>query len=86
MSRVYDGSAFMSSLEGAMPILGRPFPHLPKSPTDRSDGRIAHLKGLNFSRAWMLQGIGGLFSEHDRRGTPLRENASHIATLDWKSS
>ena len=25
--------------------------------TDRSDGKLAHLDGLNLSRAWMLEGI-----------------------------
>ncbi len=25
--------------------------------TDRSDGKLAHLDGLNISRAWMLEGV-----------------------------
>ena len=30
--------------------------------TDRSDGKLAHLDGLNISRAWMLEGVAsGLF-------------------------
>lgn len=35
-------------------------PHLlqPASVSDRSDGRIAHLDGLNLSRAWCWRGIG----------------------------
>jgi hypothetical protein len=29
----------------------------PVTPPDRSDGKFAHLDGLNLSRAWMMQGI-----------------------------
>jgi len=30
----------------------------PATVSDRSDGRIAHLDGLNLSRAWCWRGIG----------------------------
>lgn len=33
--------------------------------TDRSDGKLAHLDGLNLSRAWMLEGIAGGLPEKD---------------------
>jgi hypothetical protein len=37
--------------------------------TDRSDGKLAHLDGLNLSRAWMLEGIvSGLPTDDPRRG------------------
>ena len=29
----------------------------PVTPSDRADGKLAHLDGLNLSRAWMLEGI-----------------------------
>jgi hypothetical protein len=36
--------------------------------TDRSDGKLAHLDGLNISRAWMLEGIAmGLPDDDPRR-------------------
>jgi hypothetical protein len=36
--------------------------------TDRSDGKIVHLDGLNLSRAWCFRGIaGGLDDEHELR-------------------
>jgi hypothetical protein len=36
--------------------------------TDRSDGKLAHLDGLNLSRAWMLEGIAsGLPADDPRR-------------------
>jgi hypothetical protein len=34
---------------------------------DPSDGRLAHLDGLNLSRAWMLRGIAAALPEKDRR-------------------
>jgi hypothetical protein len=35
--------------------------------TDKSDGKLAHLDGLNLSRAWMLAGIHDALPENDRR-------------------
>lgn len=35
--------------------------------TDRSDGKLAHLDGLNISRAWMLEGIAGSLPADDAR-------------------
>jgi len=35
--------------------------------TDRSDGKLAHLDGLNLSRAWMLEGIASALPTNDRR-------------------
>ena len=45
--------------------------------TDPTDGKLAHLDGLNLSRAWMLKGIvSGLPPDDPRRG-PLEESARH---------
>ena len=33
--------------------------------TDRSDGKLAHLDGLNFSRAWCLYGIAETLPEYE---------------------
>ena len=38
---------------------------------DRADGYLAHLDGLNFSRAWNLQGIARALPEDDPRVAPL---------------
>ncbi len=35
--------------------------------TDRSDGKLAHLDGLNLSRAWMLEGVASALSQKDPR-------------------
>jgi len=32
---------------------------------DRSDGKLVHLDGLNFSRAWVLYGLAGQYPEYD---------------------
>ena len=34
--------------------------------SDRSDGKIAHLDGVNLSRAWCLRGIAPLLPETER--------------------
>ncbi|HEU4722355.1 MAG TPA: DUF2891 domain-containing protein [Gemmatimonadaceae bacterium] len=48
--------------------------------TDKSDGKLAHLDGLNLSRAWMLEGIAaGLPSDDPRRRALLAAAASHAA-------
>jgi hypothetical protein len=46
--------------------------------TDRSDGKLAHLDGLNLSRAWMLEGMAsGLPSEDPRRPALLAAARAH---------
>ncbi|HEY1957114.1 MAG TPA: DUF2891 domain-containing protein [Polyangiaceae bacterium] len=45
---------------------------------NRADGRLAHLEGLNASRAWMLEGIAsGLPPTDPRRAELVRLAASH---------
>lgn len=39
--------------------------------TDRSDGKLAHLDGLNLSRAWMLEGIASALPDEDPRRGPV---------------
>lgn len=56
-------------------------PRIPLAPavaTDRSDGKLAHLDGLNLSRAWMLEGIAAsLGANHPRRAAIVRLAAQH---------
>ncbi|MDF2597434.1 MAG: hypothetical protein K0Q54_257 [Methylobacterium brachiatum] len=47
----------------------------PASVTDRSDGKIAHLDGLNLSRAWCFRALAAALDPDDRRGPPLRAAA-----------
>jgi hypothetical protein len=40
--------------------------------TDKTDGKLVHLDGLNLSRAWMLEGIAGGLPPGDPRVVSLR--------------
>ena len=52
----------------------------PVTPPDRSDGKLAHLDGLNLSRAWMLRGIVSALPEGHELYSPLeRAAARHTA-------
>jgi len=52
----------------------------PVSPPDRSDGKFAHLDGLNLSRAWMLDGILSALPEtHEHYSVLERASAMHAA-------
>jgi hypothetical protein len=44
--------------------------------TDRRDGKLAHLDGLNLSRAWMLQDIRAALPAGDPRGAALLATAA----------
>ncbi len=46
---------------------------------DRSDGKLAHLDGLNLSRSWMLEGIAAALQETDPRQAILMGLASEHA-------
>jgi hypothetical protein len=49
--------------------------------SDRADGKLAHLDGLNLSRAWMLEGIAaGLPPDDRRRGALLAAARTHAAS------
>lgn len=43
--------------------------------TDRTDGKLAHLDGLNLSRAWMLEGIASGLPNGDERRPALHDAA-----------
>jgi hypothetical protein len=45
--------------------------------TDRTDGKLAHLDGLNLSRAWMLEGIAAGLPATDRRRALLAAARAH---------
>lgn len=74
----------MSSAEYAA-WLGAFLPQIPRSATagwlplgvvtDRSDGKLAHLDGLNLSRAWMLEGIASGLPAGDPRRPALEAAA-----------
>ena len=75
MRRLLTPSAFGSWLLGFLPGIPRRrgAAWLPVAAvTDPSDGKLAHLDGLNLSRAWMLDGIASGLPPADRRLPALR--------------
>ncbi|HEY3930139.1 MAG TPA: DUF2891 domain-containing protein [Candidatus Koribacter sp.] len=55
------------------------FPSIDLQPAvspDRTDGKLAHLDGLNLSRAWMLEGIASRLPSADPRKSKLQELAT----------
>jgi len=52
---------------------------LPASVSDRSDGKIAHLDGLNLSRAWCWREIASALAVDDpRRAVALEAARTHL--------
>jgi hypothetical protein len=52
----------------------------PVEVSDRSDGKIAHLDGLNLSRAWCWRSLAGVWADGDARRTIAHQAAAaHLA-------
>jgi DUF2891 family protein len=70
MRRVLDRRAFTAWLSSFLPGIptdaGKTW-LTPGIVTDRSDPKLAHIDGLNLSRAWMLEGIAHGLDSGDRR-------------------
>ncbi len=83
MSRVLPDAAFTSWFDAFLPraAIGEPAAlFIPAVPSDRSDGKIAHLDGLNFSRAWCWRALAAkLSSSHPVFAVAQRAAAVHIA-------
>jgi hypothetical protein len=78
MRRVLPQAAFREWLAEFLPRLGQGEPRTlfePAKVSDRSDGKIAHLDGLNLSRAWCWRSIAGALDG----GDPLKVVASEAA-------
>jgi hypothetical protein len=82
MRRVLPAADFADWLAGFLPSLaegGPPQLLTPAVVSDRSDGQIVHLDGLNLSRAWCMWGIAAALPPADRRRTILLEAAERHA-------
>jgi len=78
MSRLMTSSAYADWLSRFLPgITGADW--LPTARvTDRTDGKLAHLDGLNLSRAWMLERIAAALPESDpRRAVVTKAQRAH---------
>jgi hypothetical protein len=78
MRRVVSPADFATWLSGFLPRLptdGRASWLEPGIVTDPTDPKLAHLDGLNLSRAWMLEGVAAGLPEGDPRTAGLRAAA-----------
>ncbi|MFL5487849.1 MAG: DUF2891 domain-containing protein [Gemmatimonadaceae bacterium] len=83
MRRILGGDEFSSWLDRFLPRLAVREPatlFAPAIVSDRSDGKIAHLDGLNLSRAWCWRSIATTLPESDARRDIMLEAAdTHFA-------
>jgi len=83
MRRVLPADAFFTWFGRFLPRLSRREPAAlfqPVSVSDRSDGRLAHLDGLNFSRAWCWNNLAAALPAGDPRCAVMRDAAGrHLA-------
>jgi hypothetical protein len=83
MRRVLKASEFPVWLDRFLPRLAVREPatlFAPATVSDRSDGKIAHLDGLNLSRAWCWRSLAATWTESDaRRGVALEAAEIHFA-------
>jgi len=77
MRKIYEPKVFRNWLNNFLPQLGtNDFVLEPGKVSDRSDGKLVHLDGLNFSRAWCLYNIASILPEYQH----LKNNANqHIS-------
>ncbi len=78
MRRVQSPAAFSRWLSAFLPGLRKSAPTAlePAVVTDRADPKLAHIDGLNLSRAWMLEGIAHALAPGDARVPILRALAA----------
>ncbi|MCJ2027781.1 DUF2891 domain-containing protein [Methylobacterium sp. J-067] len=78
MRRLLPADAFAAWFGRFLPRLSEGHPatlFMPALATDRSDGKIAHLDGLNLSRAWCLRALAKALPSGDPRLPPMLEAA-----------
>ena len=91
MRRLTDADTFYNWFQRFLPGLSKRTPatlFVPATATERSDGKIAHLDGLNLSRAWCFRALARTFPEADTRHIVMIEAAEahlsaalpHVAT------
>lgn len=85
MRRVLDAPAFCLWFAAFLPDVAQRAPatlFTPAVVSDRTDGKIAHLDGLNLSRAWCWRGIASALDEAD----PARAIALEAADIHLRSA
>lgn len=83
MRRALDGPAWREWMDRFLPRLSKREPatlFTPASVSDRTDGKIAHLDGLNLSRAWCWRRLASAWDASDpRRAIALESAKRHVA-------
>ncbi|WP_375272533.1 DUF2891 domain-containing protein [Sphingomonas sp.] len=83
MSRVLPAPAFRDWFDAFLPDLAHGEPatlFTPATVSDRSDGKIAHLDGLNLSRAWCWRALAAALGHAHPVAAPARDAAErHLA-------
>ena len=83
MRRVMEPRAFASWFSDFLPDLAKAEPKSlfePARVSDRSDGRIVHLDGVNLSRAWCWRSLAATLAADDARRVPMLDAAErHLA-------
>jgi hypothetical protein len=90
MRRVLSPPRFAAWLHAFLPVLPIGLRE-PAIVGDRSDGKLAHLDGLNLSRAWHMRNISAALSPRDLMRDQLeaaaelhmREGLAHVSTGDY---
>ena len=82
MRRVLKPESFRDWFGRFMPKLGYNLKN-PATVSDRTDGQLVHLDGLNLSRGWCMLGIASAMGADDPRKAVLLETANRhiLATL-----
>ncbi|MCT8339884.1 DUF2891 domain-containing protein [Flavobacteriaceae bacterium TK19130] len=66
MRRILPKDEFMPWLKEFMPqLMNEDYMLRPGEVSDRTDGKLVHLDGLNFSRAWVLYGLANQYEEFE---------------------
>lgn len=81
MHRLMPAAAFASWLDNFLPELSAAEPatlFTPARVSDRTDGKLAHLDGLNLSRAWALRDIAGSIADADGRALLIDAADRHL--------
>jgi hypothetical protein len=83
MRRLLPGEAFRPWFDRFLPGVAEGRPAMlfaPASVADRTDGKIAHLDGLNLSRAWCWRALASALPPEDLRRPPMEAAAErHLA-------
>ena len=78
MRRVLQPEEFKTWLDLFMPELSSTsFSLTPGVVSDRSDGKLVHLDGVNFSRAWCLYGLAAQFPEYQHLKNMAHEHVNY---------